>query len=367
MYRGLELVASPILAATFCVGAAFLSSAKPALAAPAVVAPFTAIYTLGTFKGVPPSGATMPDDIVVSADGTDLWVGYGNGVSTTGTDPSNLVEYDISTGMMLQNISIPGHLDGLKINPETGDPWATVNEDGNPRLNIVNPKDGKFKTFTVSSSLITGGMDDLVFVQGSKTAQAFIVASSQTDTTTPVIVAVSSKMKKNALNLTAFLPGAPPSVFNVVTNMTETTDQLGDPDSMTLNPAGEIVLDNRSDDSLYIVRNPTAPHPVLRVPLTLEDSPVEVDDTIFTFSELTGEHSTAGTIYITDTTGNMIYTLTKPYFPPNEVYSAANVANDVVLDDLNTGIVIPVVTGFAGVHGLAFSPTSVAIPPPSGK
>jgi hypothetical protein len=34
------------------------------------------------------------------------------------------------------------------------------------------------------------------------------------------------------------------------------------------------------------------------------------------------------------------------------------------LVDLNTGIVTPVATGFTGVHGLAFSPTGVAIKAP---
>ena len=58
-----------------------------------------------------------------------------------------------------------------------------------------------------------------------------------------------------------------------------------------------------------------------------------------------------------------MYALSKPYFPANEVYTAANVVNDVGLVDLNTGVVTPVVTGFAGVHGLAFSKTSVAIAP----
>jgi hypothetical protein len=101
--------------------------------------------------------------------------------------------------------------------------------------------------------------------------------------------------------------------------------------------------------------------------LTLLGSPVEVDDTIFTYSLSSGESSTAGTIYITDTKANVIYTLTKPYFPTTEVYSAANVANDVALVDLNTGVVTPVVTGFMGVHGLAFAPTPVAISSPTGR
>jgi hypothetical protein len=114
------------------------------------------------------------------------------------------------------------------------------------------------------------------------------------------------------------------------------------------------------------VRATTAAHPVLRVPLTLADTtPVEVNDTIFTTSATTGAGSTAGVIYITDTRANKIYSLTKPYFPSNEVYTAANVLGDVGSVDLNTGIVTPVATGFTGVHGLAFSPTSVAVTPAS--
>ena len=347
------------LAATVCVGAAVLVGVEQANAAPVAIAP----YTLTTFNGVPPGGATQPDDLAISADGKDLWVGYGNGVATDGSGgPSSLVEYDISTGAVLKNISIPGHLDGLKINPFSGDIWATENEDANPTLAIVDEDSGAFKISTFSTSSITGGLDDLVF--GSDTGNPFVVASSQSDTTKPVIIQLSRRPKPTITSVQSVVGGAPATVFNVVTGATETGDQIGDPDSMTLDPAGELVLDNRSDDSLYIVRSPSATNPVLRVPLKLGGVPVEVNDTIFTKSATTLEASTAGTIFITDTTANKIYVLTKPYFSPNEVYTAANVVKDVGLVDLNTGIVTPVVTGFQGVHGLAFAPTLVEIAEP---
>jgi hypothetical protein len=347
LFRGSLPITALALIATLAIDAA-----SQAVAAPVVGAP----YTLATFNGVAPTGATAPDDLAISADGKNLWVGYGNGVDTTGAGgPSNLVEYDISSGSVLQNLTIPGHLDGLKINPTTNDIWATENEDGNPTLAVVNHKTGKFKISKFAATLLTGGMDDLVF-SGKDSKDVFIVASSQTDPTKPVIVELSGSPKKKNTVVTAAQTGSPATVWNVVTNAAETGDVIGDPDSMTLDPAGELVLDNRSDDSLYIIRLTSATNPVLRVPLTLSSAPVEVNDTIFTTS-------TAGTLYITDTTANVIYTLTKPYFPANEVYTAANVAGDVGLVDLNTGIVTPVVTGFAGVHGLAFAPTSVAIAP----
>jgi len=351
---------------------AAVTLAAPRAWAQTVVPPFNLTYSLSVFPGTPPAGATQPDDLAISADGRHLWVGYGNGVDTTGQGgPSSLVEYDIASGAVLKNISIPGHLDGLKINPATGDIWATENEDGNPTLAVVHHTSGAFKIFRFDPSLITGGMDDLVFAAAPRgddsrrdedsPRDVFIVTSSQVDTTTPVIVRISGPLRATNTQVEAALPGAPQTVWNVVTNSAETTDMIGDPDSMTLDPEGELVLDNRSDDSLYIVRDPKAEHPLLRVPLTLGEAAVEVNDTIFTTSQTNGVSSTAGTIFITDTKANKIYMLTKPYFPANEVYTAANVANVVGLLDLNTGVVTPVVTGFKGLHGLAFSPTSVTI------
>lgn len=352
---------------TFLVAATALSPA--AQAQPAAVPP----YQLSVFSGEPPAGATQPDDLAISADGKHLWVGYGNGVDTTGKGgPSNLVEYDIKTGAVLKNMSIPGHLDGLKIHPVTGEVWATENEDGNPTLAIVDPTSGAFHIYKLSPNLISGGLDDLVFVRkiGGENrpedpdTDVYLVTSSQVDTSKPAIVRISGALRATDTPVESVLPGAPTTVWNVVTNQAETTDMVGDPDSMTRNAAGELVLDNRSDDSLYIIRNRKAPNPILRVPLTLSGSPVEVNDTIFTILETNGASSTAGAIFVTDTSANKIYLLTKPYFPSNEVYTAANVANVVGLVDLNTGVVTPVVTGFKGVHGLAFSPVRVTIAQP---
>jgi len=366
----MNLLRIRVLLAGGTVVMAAVMLAAPCAWAQAVAPPYTLTYTFSVFPGTPPAGATQPDDLAVSADGTRLWVGYGNGVDTTGKGgPSNVVEYDIASGAVLKNISIPGHVDGLKINPATGDVWATENEDGNPTLAVIHQTSGAFTIYRFDPTLITGGLDDLVFAAAPRRDDSdpgspqdvFLVASSQVGITTPVIIRISGPLRTTNTQVQTTLPGAPQTVWNVVTNSAETTDMIGDPDSMTIDPARELVLDNRSDDSLYIVRDPKAQHPVLRVPLTLGGTPVEVNDTIFTTSVTNGVSSTAGTIFITDTSANKIYMLTKPYFPANEVYTAANVANVVGLVDLNTGVVTPVVTGFKGVHGLAFSPTRVTI------
>ena len=132
-----------------------------AQAQPVAIAP----YTLTTLTNLdPPRSPTMPDDLAVTADGADLWVGYGNGVDTKGQGgPSDVVEYEIKSGAVLHDLIIPGHVDGLKINPTTNDIWATENEDGNPTLAIINQQTGTSKIFSFSPTLITGGLDDLVF------------------------------------------------------------------------------------------------------------------------------------------------------------------------------------------------------------
>src|SRR5215470_13101836 len=169
------------------VGAVLLIGGPRVLAQPVAISP----YTLTAFRGVPPTGATNPDDLAISADGVNLWVGYQNNASTTGQGGnSNLVEYDISSGNVLLNIPIPGHMDGLKIDPTTNNIWATENEDGNPTLAVVHSKTGASTISTFAPDLLTGGMDDLVF-SGSR-GGVYIVASSQTDITKPVIVKVSS-------------------------------------------------------------------------------------------------------------------------------------------------------------------------------
>ena len=178
--------------------------AAPCARAQTVAPPYTLTYTLSVFPGTPPAGATQPDDLAVSADGTRLWVGYGNGVDTTGKGgPSNVVEYDIASGAVLKNISIPGHLDGLKINPATGDVWATENEDGNPTLAVIQAASGAFRIYRFDPTLITGGLDDLVFAAAPRRDDSdsgsqpdvFLVASSQAGITMPVIIRISGPLR----------------------------------------------------------------------------------------------------------------------------------------------------------------------------
>jgi len=352
--------AKRLLISGFALSSAFMLAASGAQAQPVAVAP----YTLTTFTGVPPMQGTppapafSPDDLAISADGADLWVAYQNNAAVDGSSgTSNIVEYDISTGAVLQNVVIAGHTDGLKINPRTNAVWTTQNEDANPTLAIINPKNGKFKVYGfVNPTAHGGGYDDFVFA-GKNSQDVFISASNPSGPpfTSQAIVQIKGKPAK-VTKVTETLAGNA-TAFNVVTGEDETL-AISDSDSMTLDPAGELVLDSQGDDEIIIVRSPTATNPVLKVPLTMSGVPTEVNDTIFVGST-SGTISTAGTFFITDSAANAIYTLTKPYFPP-EVYTVADAVGDIGLLDINTGNITPVVTGLVHPNGLAFSPSAVA-------
>ena len=98
-------------------------------------------YTVSVFAAGVAGSYTKPDSIAVL--GNRVFIGYGNGVSTTGSDDksSTIVEYAMN-GDIVNTFSVVGHNDGLRIHPKTKKLWAMQNEDANPNLVIIEPKSG---------------------------------------------------------------------------------------------------------------------------------------------------------------------------------------------------------------------------------
>jgi hypothetical protein len=95
-------------------------------------------YTVTVFaQGV--QGLSAPDSIAVA--GNKIYIGYGDNHDPAGLDglTSQIVEYS-KAGQMLYVYNVPGHNDGLKLDPATGKLWAMQNEDGNPNLVIIDPR-----------------------------------------------------------------------------------------------------------------------------------------------------------------------------------------------------------------------------------
>jgi hypothetical protein len=305
-------------------------------------------YELSVFANAP-QGLSAPDSIAVLRD--HVFVGYGDGHLPDGSDNLNsqVVEF-AKDGTVLHIYTVPGHSDGLKVDPRTHLLWALQNEDANANLVIINPETHDQKLYTFGAALHGGGYDDIVF-RGCK---VYISASNpaKNPNTGPAIV--SAKLVGNTVAVETVLAGD----ANAIDIPTDAQIQLNlqDPDSMTLDPFGNIVLDSQGDDELIIVSNPeTSEQRVLHLPLTYRTSAgltsVEVDDTAFTTS-------TKGFILFADKSSNKVYLLKKSAFAPGAAYTAADGGSFVGTIDLTTGIITQVVTGLGNPGGMVFVDTS---------
>lgn len=317
-------------------------------------------YSVTTFATAP-SGVSAPDSITFSS--TNVFVGYGNGGAPDGSGGamSNVIEYDFQ-GNMIHNFSnIVGHNDGLRYNPSDKSLWALQNEDGNTNLSIIDLKSGKQTIYQLGTGPHGGGYDDIDF----NNKEIFISASAPTinPNTAPAIVSLTLKGEKAVL--TGILNGNA-SVTNAITGMPETLN-LQDPDSMIVDPLGELVLTSQGDGELIIVQ-----HPGLKcqnafvVPMTSEAGGptignTQLDDTVFTTQS-------QGELLVADKGLNAIYVITAPYFAAS-AYSAVSVfatptaANPiesfVSQTNLTTGFVTPIVNGMSDPGGMAFIPSGV--------
>ena len=97
------------------------------LAVPVFAQKATPPYKLSVFATAP-KGSSGPDSIAV-VDG-DVFVGYGDGHDPAGADGFNseVVEYRMD-GTIERTYSVPGHSDGLKVDPATHLVWALQNEE----------------------------------------------------------------------------------------------------------------------------------------------------------------------------------------------------------------------------------------------
>ena len=131
---------------------------------------------------------------------------------------------------------------------------------------------------------------------------------------------------------------------------------LQDPDSMTLDPEGNIVLDSQADQELIFVSDPGATNQrVLRLPLSFETAsgpmPIEVDDTAFVTS-------TEGFILFADKGLNAVFALKKTAFVPGTAYTAADGGPFIGTIDLTSGVITPIVTGVQNPGGMVFVDTT---------
>jgi hypothetical protein len=340
-----EMLTGSFAACALLVG--WLVAPVPATAQTSPVA--TPPYTVSVFANSP-NGISQPDSIVRWHD--NVIVGFQNHVAKDGTDgkSSTIVEFSLS-GKVKRMFQVPGHNDGLRVIGDD-DLWALQNEDANPNLVVIELTTGKAKPYQFPPTPHGGGYDDMVVLNGN----VYVTASnpnldSMGNNVFPALVRAS--LSGDSVLLEPVFNGNA-SATDIPTGMSVTLN-LTDPDSMTIDPRGNIVLDSQADSELVFIRHPLTDEQTLgRLNIMSSatgpgGATITLDDTAFAL------HPKAF-LLVTDVGAGVIYRIDSAVFgfEPGTAYSASDTLGLVGTLNLDNGFVTPIAMGFSSARGLLF-------------
>lgn len=318
---------------------AYSAEAQP-VTAPTIKSPYTlSIFATGA------NGNTQPDSIARWED--SVLVAYQNGAAKDGSDgkSSAIVQYSLA-GKVQRVFHVRGHNDGLRL--VGGDSlWAVQNEDANPNLVVIDLKTGTQKNYTFPAPVHGGGYDDFAVLNG----QVYVSASNPTldskgKNVFPALLRIN--LVGSTVQLEPVLEGSDDAI-DIPTGKPVTLN-LTDPDSLTVDPRGNLVLDSQADSELIFVHEPLTEYQTAgRLPITLAGQPVTLDDTAFAASP-------KAFLLVADVKANAVYRIEAPRFgfEPGTAYSSSDTAGIVGTLDLDTGVVTPIATGFISTRGMIF-------------
>jgi hypothetical protein len=273
-------------------------------------------------------------------------------VAKDGTDgkSSTIVQFSLS-GKVERAFSVPGHNDGLRVVGDD-DLWAVQNEDANPNLVVIELNTGTKKHYKFPPTPHGGGYDDMVVKNG----EVFMTASNPNLDTMgnnvfPALVRVS--LSGSSVLVEPVLD-ADASATDIATGK-KVKLNLTDPDSLTMDPRGNIVLDSQADSELVFIRQPfTHEQEVGLLKITSPvtgpmNATITLDDTAFA-------PNPKAFLLVTDVGAGAIYRIDGGTFgfEPGVAYSASDTLGLVGTLNLDNGVVTPVVTGFGSARGLIF-------------
>jgi predicted secreted protein len=319
-------------------------------------APFPQIGAIKTFQA-PIDGSSQPDSIAM-ADGS-TFVEYGNGADSTGAGGSStIVQYD-KAGKIEYSYSLPGSVDGLKLNPVTGELWALQNQDGNPTLTLIDPK-----THTVSAPLsyanssASRGYDDVVF-EGNK---VFLSYTNPVNPGDPTLVQLVQGDHPTGLLTTKTVLSFGATGLDTVTGQIETVPQT-DPDSLKTAPNGDLLLTSGNDGTIIDIHKAgTAQQSVSFTNVAgVTSGNAGLDDVI-------KPDATSGTFTLTDTATNKVYSFHATGLNTNDYYASVGSLKAFGQVDPTTGAFTSLLSAdnapgfnFSSPHGVSF----VADPTPA--
>ena len=290
------------------------------------------------------SAFNSPDSLVV--DNGFVYIDYQNTTAKDCTDKntSTVVQYDMN-GKMLKTFTVAGHSDGMRADPSTHLLWVSSCEDGNAKFVTIDPTSGTLTPYTFPPAPHGGGYDDLCFLNG----MVFIAASNPNLNAAGVNVfpAIDKITLGNGkVQLTPVLMGNA-TATDILANGKVQLNEV-DPDSMTVDTKGELVLVNQAGTELVFLKNPGTPQQsVTRIPVG-----DQLDDTVWA-------PSSPGRLLVTDgTTGNTYWINAYPGTVYTQAPDDSGTVGFVGVVNMTTGFVTPVVIGFLKATGMIFVPNS---------
>ncbi len=329
------------------------NSGAAAVAVPSAVSAVGKGYTISVFAKAP--GTLRPDDLVVHDKNIYVVMQDPNdnpdGTAVAGTTPqSEVIEYD-TTGKVLNTYAVPGHPDGM-VEIDANTLWVSTNEDADPMIIVLNTATNTQTTLTPDATPAHGGgLDDLKVLNGvvyaaasNPTLGTATATAPNGVSTVPAVYSVTLNSDNATFHLTPVLMGNA-TAGDLVTNA-QVALNMTDPDSMAVDPSGNLVIDSQQDSELVFVSNPGAGQTVSVLPLTLYGNAWPVDDTRW---------APSGSSYmlLADNAAQLIYHITATAgFTAGTPYSAG--VGTVLELNATTGAMTPIYAGMGNPHGLIF-------------
>ena len=319
------------------LGTSQLAAAAPST--PVVQSP----YTLKEFAKST-AAYSQPDSIEQWRD--RVYVGFQNHVAKDGSDgkSSTIVEYSLE-GKVKRTFSVPGHNDGLRLVGES-DLWCLQNEDANPNLVVIELESGRQTKYTFATPVHGGGYDDMVVKDG----KVLMTASNPTPVagTNPFPALVIASLHGTMVDVIPVLTGDAQAI-DIQTGAIVTLN-LADPDSLTKDLGGNVVLNSQADSELLFIRRPFSDKKIVgRLPITLAGVATTLDDTAFA-------NASRSFLLFSDVAGDTVYRIDRSNFgfEPGTAYSTSDTAGIVATLNLDTGVLTPIATGFGSTRGMIF-------------
>ena len=300
------------------------------------------IRSITTFATGTAVNATQPDSITLSNN--SVWVEYGNGADSTGLFGSSTIVQYKRNGQVRYTYTIPGLVDGLKIDPGTGLVWALQNQDGNSTLSLIDPKKHTVTgpiPYAVKSS--TRGYDDVAF-RGNQVFLSYTNPVLPTDPTIQLLQNGSDPLVVTPI----LLMGA--TGTNLATGQQNQPISDTDPDSLKLTPSGDLMLTGEADGQLIFVGNPGPNQSVSFLQLIDPSTGLNIsgiDDAVITTAKNGKE-----TFYLSDTGNNRVLKIEVDKVPVGSLFCSISSLNYLGLVDFQTGVATPFVSNLNGPHGL---------------